>query len=92
MGEIRESGLSPILLFILWPCVGLINFLAFGYLTWDMRMLVSKISSFLLGLKILSLRGLLLPFRPMLEVIASSKIQVMIYGERVQLSLVLKNE
>lgn len=55
-------------------------------------MLVSKISSFLLGLKFLSLTELLLPFRPMLEVIASSKIQVMIYGERVQLGLVLKNE
>lgn len=31
-GETRKSGLSPILVFVLWPWVPFINFLAFGQL------------------------------------------------------------
>lgn len=54
-------------------------------------MLVSKISSFLLGLKILSPRGLLLPFRLMLGH-GLSGVQEVIYDESVHLGLVLKGK
>lgn len=80
MGEIRESSLSPRLLFVFRAWVSLMNFLAFGFLTWNVRMLVSQISRLLLGLRIPSPVGLLLPFRPMLEV-ESSGTQGMIYIE-----------